>query len=299
MSEKNYDLICFGEILWDIFPDREVIGGAPLNLALRANSYGLKVGIISRLGLDDKASSALTYLRSMQMDDSMVQTDNDWPTGYVDISIDKDGSASYNIKKPAAWDYIKLTENNLEEVRTASVFVYGSLAARNEVSRRTLLRLLKEAKLKVLDINLRPPDYDTEILKELMTAADLIKLNDEELYEICEELSIDTSDTHKAMISLASKMKAESICVTSGSKGAILLYDKQFYEHPGYKVEVEDTVGSGDSFLATLITELLLQGKGPEEALKNAAAIGAIVASKKGANPVISISDIMTLTPNS
>lgn len=299
MSENNYDIICFGEILWDIFPDREAIGGAPLNLALRAHSYGLKVGIISRLGQDEKASSAQTYLRSKQMDDSMIQIDNDWPTGYVEITIDKNGSADYNIKKPAAWDYIKLTENNLEEVREATVFVYGSLAARNEVSCRTLLRLLKEAKQKVFDINLRPPDHDIEILKQLMEAADMIKLNEDELQEICTELNIDISDTHKAIIALASKTKADSICVTLGSSGALLFHNKEFYQHPGYQVEVEDTVGSGDSFLATLITELLLQEKSPEEALKNAAAIGAIVASKKGANPEISISDIMALTPNS
>ena len=153
---NKYDLICFGEILWDIYPDgSKVIGGAPLNVALRCNGFGINSGIISRLGKDDMANAAYDFLLKREMDSGMVQDDNDWPTGFVDITISEHGSAVYNIKKPAAWDYIKLTETNIEAVEHAPVFIYGSLAARSEISQRTLKRLVTKANYKIFDVNLR------------------------------------------------------------------------------------------------------------------------------------------------
>ncbi len=48
--------VCFGEILYDVFPDEERIGGAPLNVAARLSSLGVDTRIISRVGTDQKGS---------------------------------------------------------------------------------------------------------------------------------------------------------------------------------------------------------------------------------------------------
>lgn len=298
MNDKTYDIICYGEILWDIFPNKKVIGGAPLNVALRAHSYGLKVGIISRVGRDELASKIRDYFHLKNLDYNLTQEDTDWPTGYVSVTVDPKGTATYDIKKPAAWDYIKLTEENIQAVENSKIFLFGSLACRNEISFKTLSRLIERANLKVFDVNLRPPDYNHEDLMKLMKLSDVIKLNDEELSEICAEAGIDHRDIHKAIVDISNKTRTKTICVTRGERGALILHEGEFHEHKGYQVEVDDTVGAGDSFLATLLTELFIQNKNPDEAIKNACAIGAIVASKKGANPEIGISDIMSIKEN-
>ena len=74
--------------------------------------------------------------------------------------------------------------------------------------------------------------------------------------------------------------------MTKGRHGAVFLHNKKLYYNSGYKVQVKDTVGAGDSFLATLIAKLL-QGKEPQQSLDQACAMGALVAGQEGANPVI------------
>jgi len=82
---------------------------------------------------------------------------------------------------------------NLELVSNSDVFVYGSLVCRNKTSRGTLFKLIEKAKFKVFDVNLRPPDYTIDLIVELMKKADFIKMNDEELDEICISLSCNAS----------------------------------------------------------------------------------------------------------
>ena len=86
---------------------------------------------------------------------------------------------------------------------------------------------------------------------------------------------------------IANKTNTTSIAVTLGSKGAILFLKERFFYCKGYQVEVADTVGSGDSFLATLI-DALLKDEDPQLAIDKSCAVGALVAKNKGANPMIS-----------
>ena len=81
------------------------------------------------------------------------------------------------------------------------------------------------------------------------------------------------------------------MCVTKGKHGALLLWEGKIYENIGYPIEVADTVGAGDSFLAALITSLLT-GKEPQYSIDFACAVGALVAESPGANPEISFSRI-------
>jgi fructokinase len=72
--------------------------------------------------------------------------------------------------------------------------------------------------------------------------------------------------------------------VTRGSGGAILWRESSWTAHPGYNVEVKDTVGAGDAFLAALLNALL-DGLDDETALNQASRLGAYVATRSGATP--------------
>ncbi|WP_418264153.1 carbohydrate kinase family protein [Flavobacterium faecale] len=290
-NKKELKAVCFGEVLWDVFPTHKKIGGAPLNVALRLNSFGIQTTMISRVGLDENGSDIKEFIGDQKSDTYFIQEGADYKTGVVNVMINEKGNASYDIMYPSAWDKIQLTSEMKELVSNADAFVFGSLICRDEVSRTTLMALLDVAKYKVLDANLRAPYYTTEVLIELMSKADFIKLNDEELREISRELDSPYNSFEQNIKFIAKKTKAKHICVTKGEFGAVLYYDGKFFYNSGYFIKVVDTVGAGDSFLASL-TMKLLKGKSPQKALNYACAVGALVASQEGANPKISDTEI-------
>lgn len=288
-------VICFGEILWDVYPDKKIIGGAPLNVALRLHSYNTNVKIISCIGTDDSGNRVEEYLSKNDLSQELIQKNTTLKTGSVEITLDENGNANYEIYKPVAWDAIQLTEIIIGEVKNAPFFVFGSLAARGNYNRITLDRLLEVANIKIFDANLRHPHYDISMVYELMQKSDFIKLNDEELNEICGVLGCREKDLESQINWLVQTTSTNSICITRGGNGAILYYKGNFYDHKGYKIKVKDAVGAGDSFLATLISELLLKQKSPQVSLTQACAVGALVASKEGANCVIDNEEIAKL----
>lgn len=279
-------VVCFGEVLWDLFPAGKVVGGAPMNAAIRLQSFGVESKIISGIGNDVLGSELISIIKDNHVDTSLIQTDEKHGTGEVAVKLDEKGSAAYEIVYPSAWDKIGLNDENLIAVSNADAFVFGSLACRDEVSRNTLLHLIERAKLKVFDINLRAPFYSIPFISELMKKADLIKLNDEELLLVAKVLGSASADLRENTKFISSLTNARIICITMGANGAMIYTKGRFYSHNGFKVMVEDTVGSGDSFLAALLFKLL-NTSDYEDALKFACTIGAIVASKRGANPVI------------
>ena len=280
-------IVCFGEVLWDVFPTHKTIGGAPLNVALRLQSFQNEIALISCLG-DDKFGTELQLeLQKNSISSYYIQKDKEYKTSIVAISLDKNGSASYLINHPCAWDNIQLNSELKSLVKSSEAFVFGSLVARSNTSRNTLIKLLTFSKFSVFDVNLRPPHYHMSSIQVLMNAANFIKFNDDELTEISKGLGIQGASIEQTIVSVATKTNTASICVTLGEKGAILFYDQRFFYSKGYQVEVVDTVGSGDSFLASLI-DALLKAEDPQIAINRACAIGALVAKRRGANPMIS-----------
>ena len=286
MKTKKIKAVCFGEILYDVFPNEERIGGAPLNVASRLSSMGIETEMISSIGVDVKGYELLSYLNSRNIETGNILKDEQYETGIVNVSLSTNGSATYKIKYPSAWDKIELKDGMVKSVLNADVFIFGSLVCRDEVSRSTLFKLIPKAKFRVLDFNLRPPYFSKELLMELMTHADFIKFNDDELFEIAGLLGSKYNSLEQNLLFIADISNAKSICVTKGRHGAVLFQDKKLYYNSGYKVKVKDTVGAGDSFLATLLAKLL-QGEMPQQSLDQACAMGALVAGEEGANPDI------------
>lgn len=280
-------ITCFGEVLWDVFPTHKKIGGAPLNVAMRLQSFENEVAIISKIGNDKEGEELLRFINEKGLNSKYIQIDSKHKTGIVDVTLNAKGSASYEILFPSSWDFIQINTETKELVKNSDAFVFGSLIARSEVAKETLFQLLKEASYKVFDVNLRVPHYTKEVLVLLMEQANFIKFNDDELFEISAYLGSKYNAIEQNIQYIAEKTNTQHICVTKGSHGAVLLYDNQLYYNSGYLIKVADTVGAGDSFLATLI-HFLLQKENPQKAIDTACAMGALVAQNKGANPVIS-----------
>lgn len=279
-------IVCFGEVLWDVFPTHKKIGGAPLNVATRLQSFNNEVAMISAIGNDNLGEIILNYLDEHQINRKQVQILNDFETGKVAVTLNEKGAAKYTIEHPKAWDKITVTKEALALVKNADAFVFGSLITRDSVSKNTLYKFLEKAKYKIFDVNLRAPFYEKNILIQLMKKADFIKFNDEELYEIALYLNSPFKNLEQNIYFLSKETNTKHICVTKGEHGAVLLYNDTLFYNSGYQIKVKDTVGSGDSFLATLVSNLL-DNKNPQKAINKACAVGALVAQKEGANPLI------------
>jgi fructokinase len=284
-------ITCFGEVLWDEFPEHKKIGGAPLNVAVRLKSLGNDVSIISSIGEDINGIEIFEFIKKNDINVDGIQVDEKLKTGTVKVVLNAKGSASYDIMFPRAWDNIRLTDTSIRIVKSSDAFVFGSLIARNETSKETLYELLKTAKYKIFDVNLRAPYYTKEVLVNLMNQADFIKFNDDEIFEISDMFDSRTSSLEQTILFIAEQTNTKTICVTKGEDGAILFVEGEFYYNSGYPINVADTVGAGDSFLASLINKLLNK-ENPQTSINYASAVGAIVASKVGANPIISNQEI-------
>ena len=290
-NNKKLSIACFGEVLFDIFPTHSKIGGAPLNVANRLSYLGIDAHLISRIGNDVLGKEIIKFLEVAGITIETIQVDDSFPTGAVMVSLDKSGSASYTIAYPAAWDKIKLNREAVSEIKNSDALVFGSLACRDSISYHTLKDLVELANYKIFDVNLRPPFYTKELLIDLMGLADLIKFNEEELLEIAGLLGCPLITLNDLITFIAKETNTKTICVTRGGDGAVLLFEGNVYTNNGYKVKVADTVGAGDSFFAGLISQLLV-GEDPQESLDFACAMGALVASKEGANPTITLDEI-------
>ena len=293
-NNSRFSVVCFGETLWDILPEGKLPGGAPVNVAYHLKQLGKNPAVVSRIGNDELGKELKEAFESKNIDTGFFQVDEEHSTGKVFATIKENNEVEYEIVQPVAWDFIE-SNNEVEQlVSAADYFVFGSLASRNEKSRNSLLDCLKYAKTKVLDINLRPPHFTKEIVTQLMEHADILKLNLAELHLIAGWFSGDLNSDEEKIKLLSNQFKIKTIIVTKGGDGAMLFMNGKFYYHPGYKVKVADTIGSGDSFLAAMISKLM-DGASPEEALDFASALGAFIASRSGACPGYEINDVIAL----
>ena len=285
-------IICFGEILWDIFPAGNMLGGAPFNIAASIHDLGGNVQLISRVGKDSLGNEIIENIKAKGLSIKFIQSDNFHSTGRVLVALDKNGIAKYEIAQDAAWDFIEPTPTIINAVSEANAFIFGSLVSRS-ASKETLDTLLNLSKFSVFDLNLRPPFYTLETLTQLMIKTNMLKFNDDELYEIANALGSPYHSLDQHIVYLVAKTNTPIICVTKGMHGAVLYHHGDWFYNSGYRVEVKDTVGAGDSFLAILVLGLL-QDNSLQSTLNDACGMGALVASSNGANPSITIEELAT-----
>lgn len=289
--KESKTIACIGEILWDGLPDGLFLGGAPLNVCLNLHELGIDTAMISRVGNDRLGKEAMSRLEARGLDTGKIQVDAEHETGFVSVTLSEDGDPDYEIIQPAAWDFINVES---EAIKNWSAdywaIVYGTLAHRINAK----LEVLSETGcIKVLDMNLRDPYYDKEKVIKLVSGCDLLKINKDELQLLQEWCALPDS-VEKACREITSSFSCGAVCVTLGSEGSVLLYRDEWFEHPGYQVQVGDAVGAGDAFLAALLFGLQ-KGRSGEELLPFANAAGALVASRSGATPNYTIRHLQSI----
>lgn len=243
-----------GEILIDIFPDYERIGGAPFNFAYHLKKLGFPVRFFTRVGQDRHGEHIVDRLRSTGFDLDDVQTDPIHPTGTVNVQLDEEGVPHFDICENVAWDHLDLGACPVAATEGTTMIYFGSLVQRTESGRRQIQDLLSKKNKRVTafcDINMRPPHINSQAVAESLHHTDILKLNEDELAAIRQDHKQSATDAPLSWLMETFDIRA--VALTQGSRGSRLYLDGGRMDVPAKKAEtVIDTVGAGDGFAAVL-----------------------------------------------
>lgn len=277
-------VVGLGEILWDVFPERKVLGGAPANFAYHVSQFGFNGYTVSAIGEDLLGKEILSSLEDKKLN-YLIET-TDYPTGTVQVSLNKSGVPQYEICENVAWDNIPFTARTENLAKNTQTVCFGSLAQRSAVSRETIRKFLAampEDSLKIFDINLRLDYYTKEIIEESLQMANMMKINDEEVIKIANLFDWD-GEEQDICRKLLEKYDLSILILTKGTEGSFVFTPRQTSYQPTPKVHVADTVGAGDSFTAAFIAAYL-HGQRIEDAHQLAVEVSAYVCLQHGAMP--------------
>lgn len=288
-QSAQHTVVGLGEALWDMLPSGKHLGGAPLNFAYIASLLGDKVVIATRIGNDLLGEEIRTELTRRDLDLEGIQIDDELPTGAVEVSF-QNGQPHYEIRQPAAWDALEWTPKWRRIAAKSDAVCFGTLAQRASRSHESIEKFVQNTGpecLRVLDINLRKPFYAREVIESSLRMATVLKLNDVEVADIAAICGIPSDEIGAQMMDLLRKYDLKCVFVTRGECGAIAANSRGVIEHPGFKVQIRDTIGAGDAFTAAA-THCLLAGMQLETTLAVANRWASWVASQTGGMPEMS-----------
>lgn len=277
-------VVGLGEILWDVFPERKVLGGAPANFAYHVSQFGFNGYAVSAIGEDLLGKEILSSLEEKKLNYLVEKTD--YPTGTVQVTLDKSGVPQYEICENVAWDNIPFTARTENLAKNTQTVCFGSLAQRSAVSRDTIRKFLAampEDSLKIFDINLRLDYYTREIIEESLQMANMMKINDEEVIKIAALFGWN-GEEQDICKRLLDGYDLNILILTKGTEGSFVFTPRQTSYQPTPKVHVADTVGAGDSFTAAFVAAYL-HGERIEDAHQLAVEVSAYVCLQHGAMP--------------
>jgi fructokinase len=285
-----HPLLCYGEILWDFLPEGLFAGGAPANVAYHLARHGRDARLVSAVGRDALGEELLRRLRHWKLDTTLVARHAGLPTGSVIAELGASGDAHYEIVQSVAWDQIPAGPDVLQAAASAAALVFGSLALRSSFNRAALERLLATLPAeaaRVFDVNLRAPHDDLALVRSLAPRATLLKVNSAEAARLADDAQGERPGAEEGHArALFARHGCPLILVTAGQRGAGLLRDGLLWTwEPGREVEVADTIGSGDGFLACFLHHLLSGRSSDGELLARACRHGEWIATRRGATP--------------
>jgi fructokinase len=244
--------------------------------------------MVSQVGDDQLGTDAIEQLRSHSVDTDYVAVTSSHPTGTVTVELDANGKPSFSIAENVAWDHFRWTSSLEQLASQVDAVCFGTLGQRREDSRQVIRRFMSHVPrscLRVLDVNLRPPFDADEIIAQSLPLANVVKLSDEELERVAGACG-DSGTEEILLAKLADQFELRLIALTRGSRGATLYRPDQRSDADGVSVDVQDTVGAGDSYTARMIMGLLADE--PLELInQRACQIAAYVCSQSGATPAL------------
>jgi fructokinase len=291
---SKFTIVGLGEVLWDVFPTHKQLGGAPANFAYISGLLGDDGIVASRIGGDALGDEVVARLTGLGLDVASIQRDTAHATGTVKVEVAGDGQPRFEITKNVAWDFLEWTPQLQALAARTDAVCFGSLAQRGLQSRETIHQFVaatREKAVRVFDVNLRQAFYSAEVLSNSAESADILKLNHEEVPVVLQAVGGPRVDELRSAQWLCRRFGLKLVCVTRGRSGSLLVTKGAHAEHPGFEVQVVDTVGAGDAFTATLVHHYL---RGSDLATMNDAAnqMGAWVASTSGATPAMEAEQI-------
>ena len=280
-------VVAIGEILWDVFPDHERLGGATFNFSAHLSRLGEHVVFVSAVGRDALGDRALDRARELGIDTRWLKR-VDHATGIGNVSLDASGKPTFDLQRPAAYDMLVLDDSELCNIaRLQPSWIYfGTLhqivPAIHQLVER-LIAAMPDA-MRFYDVNLRPDCYTASLIDTLLRTAHVVKLSDDEAEVLGPMFGVAADSLQTFCERLAKRFTLRAVCVTRGPRGAVMWRDGNYAESPGVPVHVVDTVGAGDAFAAALLHGL--GGGWPmQRILDFANRLGALVASSPGAIP--------------
>jgi len=274
-----------GEVLWDLLPDGKILGGAPVNFAYHAMQLGAVGVAISSVGDDELGREIIDSVNLKGVENCIAV--NSHPTGTVGVTL-KDGKPDYTIYENVAWDFIELTSGAIQKLQQADAICFGTLAQRSAGSHDAILKALKlvpENCLKVYDINLRQKYYSKELISESLSVANVFKINDDEVELFKQLFGLEGSEAEVCQ-KIKETYSLEYLALTKGEKGSYLFHKDEVSFLPTPLVDVEDTIGAGDSFTSAMVMGIL--NKQPLQQIhRKAVEISAFVCTQKGATPIL------------
>lgn len=291
-------IISLGEVLWDILPGAEHLGGAPFNFALHARNLGHDVSFISAVGNDDRGRRALELMEQAGLATRFVHLASGHPTGTVTVSFDPSLGPQYRIHRPAAYDFPALSPAELDALLTPPPgwIYFGTLQQMSVPARNLTARLLASAPSarRFYDVNLRAGSFTPDMVRTLIRQAHVLKLNHQELPLVREMCGIEGASLKQFCREIASSFDLESVCVTRAAEGCVLLLEGEYVEAGGFPIQVADAIGAGDAFSAALVHGIS-SGWPAHQAAGFANRVGALVASRPGGTPQWTVTEAMAL----
>lgn len=242
-----------GEILFDIYPERRTLGGAPFNFIYHIIRFTGEGNFISRIGRDEKGNEILNFMKKNRLSADFIQIDSYHPTGESVANLDEMKVPSWEIKRGTAYDFIEMNKQMefLISQETDCLY-YGTLAQRDITSRQTIHQCFHRNIKYFCDLNIRQNFYTKELITSCVVACNVLKLNIEEFRLVNNTLLNKTFDTNETPKRLLNEYNIDQLCVTYGDKGAAIYKDNG---NSYYKLKTEnvvDTVGAGDAYAAVL-----------------------------------------------
>ncbi|KAF3329166.1 putative fructokinase-6 [Carex littledalei] len=308
---ESADVVCFGEMLIDFVPTvsglslseapafKKAPGGAPANVAVGIARLGGSAAFVGKVGEDEFGYMLADILKENSVNNSGLRFDPGARTALAFVTLRSDGEREFMFyRNPSADMLLKEEELDLELIRKAKIFHYGSISLITEPCRSAHVAAAKAAKeagvLLSYDPNLRLPlwssaDSAREGILSIWDIADIIKISEEEI----SFLTRGEDPYDDAVVRKLFHPNLKLLLVTEGSEGC-RYYSKEFSGRvPGIKVSAVDTTGAGDAFVAGILSQLALDQSlikdevRLREALKFANACGALTVTERGAIPAL------------
>ncbi len=308
-NDRRKLVVGLGEVLWDVYPDQALFGGAPANFAVHASYLGADARIVSAVGADTLGDDALRWLSDNQQSTETILIDSVHPTGNVQVRLDANGCPTYHFAPDVAWDYLAFPQHYFEIASRCDAVCFGSLAQRTVTSAMAIGQFLDATNpnaLRVFDVNLRQNFYSRDVLHNSLQRANILKLNHDELPVVleslqlllpsrqvsvldrdakCADLQSMANEYQSACERLIETYELTTIALTLGAMGSMVYHRGEWDCQPSLPVHAVDTVGAGDAFSAALVMGLLHR----EPVAKihgRASEIAAYVCTQRGAVPL-------------